>query len=139
MSDNKPLIQVAAAIIWNEKSEILVCQRPAGKNLPLKWEFPGGKIEESETFKDTCIRECLEELDLKIIIDNEYIDVTHNYEAFSVHIKFFNAHIDKNYKNTSPKKLEHNEILWTNIYELEKLDFCPADSDVIKKIVADNS
>lgn len=138
MCNKKTLVQVAAAVIFNNKNEVLICQRPVNKNLPLKWEFPGGKLEEGETFEETCVRECLEELDIKVIIEKEFMSVTHEYDAFDVYIKLFNAHIDQNYKNTEPKKLEHNNIVWSNINNLKNYTFCPADSEVINKIIEEN-
>ena len=57
---------VAAAIITNEKDEILICRRSeTSKNANL-WEFPGGKLEKNETLEECAVRECKEELDIDI-------------------------------------------------------------------------
>ena len=63
------MIEVTAAIIKND-DKILICQRPKGKKMADMWEFPGGKTEVGETTEQCIIRECNEELDITISIDN---------------------------------------------------------------------
>lgn len=50
------MIEVMAAVIV-QGNKILICQRPAGKSCALRWEFPGGKIEQEETAEDCVVRE----------------------------------------------------------------------------------
>lgn len=124
------MIEVVAALIW-DNDKFLICQRPAGKNLPLLWEFAGGKVEKNESKEDALIRECLEELNIKIKVDSIFHEVTHNYDDFSIHLTLFNAHIISG----TPEIIEHNDIKWVTIHEVNKYEFCPADKDIIEKII----
>mgnify|MGYP000247097182 CR=1 FL=1 len=60
--------QVAAAIIYNNKNEILICQRQAGGSCSELWEFPGGKVEKGESQEEAVIRELEEELSIKAVV-----------------------------------------------------------------------
>ena len=60
--------QVAAAIIYNNKNEILSCQRQAGGSCSERWEFPGGKVEKGESQEEAVIRELEEELSIKAVV-----------------------------------------------------------------------
>ncbi len=61
----KNLLVVAAALI-NDNNEVLLAQRPAGKRLAGKWEFPGGKVEAEESPEAALVRELHEELGIEI-------------------------------------------------------------------------
>ena len=58
------MIRVTCAIIRNEENEVLVVQRGENSLHPLKWEFPGGKIDAGETEEESVIREIKEELSI---------------------------------------------------------------------------
>ena len=60
------MTDVSCALITQVNGQVLVTQRSAAMRLPLKWEFPGGKIEEGETAQDCIVREILEELALEV-------------------------------------------------------------------------
>lgn len=124
------MIEVVAALIW-DNDKFLICQRPLGKNLPLLWEFAGGKVEKNESKEDALIRECMEELNVKIVVDSIFHEVTHNYDDFSIHLTLYNAHI----LSGIPEKIEHNDIKWITANDVNKYEFCPADKDIIDKII----
>ncbi|EKN38666.1 mutator mutT protein, partial [Clostridium botulinum CFSAN001627] len=67
----KKLVKVIGAIVENENNEILCALRSPRMSLPNMWEFPGGKIEKDETFKQAIEREISEELSCRV----EFIDV----------------------------------------------------------------
>ncbi len=126
------VLQVVAALIWRD-NKFLICQRPANKKRALLWEFVGGKVEVGESEEYALIRECKEELDITIAVDNRYYDVTHHYEDVDVHLTLFNAHILEG----KPTMLEHNDMRWICVNEIGDYEFCPADVDILNKIKMD--
>ena len=65
MSDQKPIVLVAACALVDADNRILIAQRPEGKSLAGLWEFPGGKVEAGETPEAALIRELEEEIGIK--------------------------------------------------------------------------
>ena len=61
------MTEVVAALIW-EGETFLICQRPAHKARGLLWEFVGGKVEPGETREEALVRECREELDIRVAV-----------------------------------------------------------------------
>ncbi len=125
-------LQVVAALIWRE-DKFLICQRPSNKKRALLWEFVGGKVEIGESEENALIRECREELDINIAVDNKYFDVMHHYEDVDVHLTLFNAHI----LDGKPTMIEHNDMRWISVDEIDNFEFCPADVDILDKIKKD--
>ena len=58
--------QVVVGILMNAENQVFIAQRSASGTYPLKWEFPGGKVEEDETFEEALKRELHEELGYEI-------------------------------------------------------------------------
>lgn len=123
------MTEVAAALIW-DKDKFLICQRPADKTRALLWEFVGGKVEAGETKEQALIRECMEELAIKIAVDDIFIDVVHEYPDMIVHLTLFNAAIIEGI----PQMLEHNDIRWITPSEIDNYEFCPADVEILAKL-----
>ena len=124
------MTEVVAALVW-EGDRFMICQRPPHKARGLLWEFVGGKIEAGESKKEALIRECREELDVTVYVGDVFMDVIHEYPDLRVHLTLFNARISEG----EPKMLEHNDIKWITPEEIESYDFCPADDEILKKIV----
>ena len=123
------MVEVVAALIW-DGDKFLACQRPANKARALLWEFVGGKVEPGETKEQALIRECREELDILLSVEDVYMDVIHQYPDIEVHLTLFNAKITEG----TPKMLEHNDIRWVRPSEIPQYAFCPADKDILKRI-----
>lgn len=123
------MTEVVAALIW-EGERFLACQRPAHKARGLLWEFVGGKVEAGETKEEALMRECKEELDVTVEVGDIFMEVTHTYPDLKVHLTLFHASI----ASGTPKKLEHNDIRWITVGEIDQLAFCPADVDILKKL-----
>lgn len=126
------MVEVVAAIIWDD-NKFMICQRLANKARALLWEFVGGKVEPGETKELALIRECQEELAITLSVGGEYMDVVHKYPDINVHLTLFNAII----KEGTPKLLEHIDIRWITPAEIPQFEFCPADTEIIKKIQSD--
>ena len=123
------MTEVVAALIW-DGDRFLACQRPANKARALLWEFVGGKVEKGETQEEALIRECKEELDVTVVVEDIFMEVTHEYPDLTVHLTLFNAKIAEG----APKKLEHNDIQWLTVGEIDKFAFCPADEEILERL-----
>jgi len=124
------ITEVVAALIW-ENDKFMICQRPAHKARGLLWEFVGGKVEQGETKEQALIRECREELNILLSVGDIFMDVVHEYPDLTVHLTLFNASVAEGI----PQKLEHNDIRWIKPIEIPDYTFCPADEDILKKIL----
>ena len=124
------MTEVVAALIW-KNNKFMICQRPAHKARGLLWEFVGGKVEPGETKEQALIRECQEELAVTLSVGEVFMDVVHEYPDITVHLTLFNATIAKG----EPQKLEHNDIQWITPSEIQNYEFCPADEEILAKII----
>lgn len=126
------MIEVVAALIW-DGDRFLACQRPANKARALLWEFVGGKVEPGESREAALIRECREELGVRVAVGNVYMDLVHEYPDLTVRLILFHATIAEGI----PQKLEHNDIRWLRVDQIDDYHFCPADQDILKKMKED--
>lgn len=123
------MTDVVAALIW-DADRFLACQRPAHKARGLLWEFVGGKVEPGETKQAALIRECREELNVEIEVGDLFMELIHEYPDLTVRLSLYHAAII----HGIPQKLEHNEIRWIRVCEIDELEFCPADKDILNKL-----
>lgn len=124
------MTEVVAALIW-QNNQFLICQRPTTKTCALLWEFVGGKVEPGETKEQALNRECMEELGITLNVGEPFIDVVHQYPDITVHLTLFHATIAEGV----PQKLEHNDIGWITPSEIPNYEFCPADKEILQKII----
>lgn len=122
-------VEVVAALIMSGE-RFLICRRPASKARGLLWEFVGGKVEDGETKAEALARECREELDIEISVGDEFCAVYHEYPDLTIHLTVFCATITRG----APRLIEHVDMKWITPDEAENYDFCPADTEIIKKI-----
>ena len=127
---DKKITEVVAALIW-DGPRFMICQRPAHKARALLWEFVGGKVEPGETKEQALIRECREELAVTIAVQEAFMTVVHEYPDITVRLTLFNAVI----VDGTPQKLEHNDIQWITPAQIPLYDCCPADTEILERIV----
>ena len=127
------MVEVVSALIW-QGDKFMICQRPAHKARGLLWEFVGGKVELGETKEQALIRECREELNITISVGDVFTEVVHEYPDITVHLTLFNAKISEGV----PELLEHNDLKWITPSEIPNYNFCPADKDILKKLVVES-
>lgn len=119
-------IHVACAIIERD-GLVLVAQRSAAMNLPLKWEFPGGKIDPGETAAEGLRREIREELAVEVSVGQSLPASTHHYPAFTVTLYPFVCTLE-----TGEIILhEHAALAWLPVENLASLDWAEADLPVL--------
>jgi len=123
------MTEVVAALIWDE-NRFLACQRPAHKARGLLWEFVGGKVEPGETREQALIRECQEELAVTVSVQDVFMEVDHVYPDLTVHLTLFNASIAEG----TPQKIEHNDLRWITVEEIDEYEFCPADEEILRRL-----
>lgn len=124
------MVEVVAALIWDE-NRFMICQRPAHKARALLWEFVGGKVEPGESKEQALMRECREEIAVMLSVGSIFMDVVHEYPDITVHLTLYNATITEG----SPKRLEHNDIKWITPRQIPHYNFCPADKEILERII----
>ncbi len=124
------MITVTCAIIIYE-GKILVTQRGPQMKHPLKWEFPGGKLEPEETPENCIKREILEELNISISIVKQLTTVNHDYGTVKISLIPFLAQ----FNGGSITLKEHIQYLWLAPGELHKPNWVEADVKVVDEVI----
>jgi len=125
-------IEVVAAIIIHQ-NKILCVQRGENKleYISKKYEFPGGKMEAGETKEETIKREILEELNMQINVQNEFLTVTHQYPDFIITMHAFVCSCN----NPDLTLTEHIDFKWLEKEDLETLDWAAADIPIVNELI----
>src|SRR5215472_14333957 len=124
--------RVVAALIVKD-GKILVCQRTKHQTMPLKWEFPGGKIEEGEQPRAALHRELEEELGIDAEVGSEVARIVHEYpNGGAVELRFYEV---QKYKGEIENRI-FRDLRWVKRSELPKLDFLEADLGLVKNLAA---
>ncbi len=118
------MLVICAIIV--KQGKILATQRSEKMHLPLKWEFPGGKVKEKETEIDCIVREIKEELGIIIQPIKRLQPVTHKYGHEITLVPFISEYIGGEIVLT-----EHKAFRWLAKEELLTLDWAAADINVV--------
>lgn len=120
---------VVAAII-KKGDNYLLAKRSKEKYMGLKWEFPGGKVEQNETFKDALSREILEELNVNIEIHNKVAEERYQDEEINIVLHYYLCTLI----DTNIVLSEHEAIEWVKKQDFLKYEFVPGDGDITSLI-----
>lgn len=123
-------IEVVAAIIHKD-DKFFATQRGYGEWKDF-WEFPGGKMEESETPEEALRREIWEELETRIVVERFVKTVEWDYPAFHLTMHCYLCRVESGHL----KLKEHEAARWLTKAELDSVEWLPADRDVVKEISA---
>ncbi len=147
------MIRVVAALI-QQQGRLLICQRRKDDLFPLKWEFPGGKVQEGETPAGALRRELREELGIEAQVGREVYRTRHRYPEYTeeLELTFFSVRMDppaqarrggqagaKEFENL-PARLggqaghAFEQVCWVEPGSLPGFDFLPADAELIRKL-----
>lgn len=122
---------VAALILRND--EFLIGQRTKHQPMPLKWEFPGGKIEEGEQPRDALKRELEEELGIVAIIGDEVARFRHEYRSGNaVELRFYAV---LEYAGEIENRI-FREVKWVQRQQLPSFDFLEADLPLVRELAS---
>ncbi len=123
---------VVAALIVRD-GNILVCQRTRHQSMPLKWEFPGGKIEEGEQPRDALRRELEEELGIQASVGEEVARIRHDYRGGgTVELRFF---VVEEFLGEIENRI-FRDVRWAKRADLPCYDFLDADLELVKDLAA---
>jgi 8-oxo-dGTP diphosphatase len=124
------IVNVTCAIILIE-NKILVTQRSEKMKLPLKWEFPGGKLEENESEIDCIKREIKEEINIEIEVLRKLSNSIYDYGNFKINlIPFIAKHI-----LGEIILAEHKDYKLLEKVELLNLDWAEADLPIVEEFL----
>jgi 8-oxo-dGTP diphosphatase len=118
-------IIVGAAIV--ENGRVLACARADPPEVAGRWEFPGGKVEPGETEIEALVRECVEELGVRVEVGarvGEDVPLAHGRAILKVYLA-------KLVDSAEPQRLEHAELRWLEPTELYSVDWLPADAPIV--------
>jgi 8-oxo-dGTP diphosphatase len=119
-------VHVACAIIERD-GLVLSARRSASMNLPLKWEFPGGKVEPGEGLEECLRRELVEEMGVQIAVGRPLTPATHDYPSFTVTLYPYVCSI----VSGEITLFEHSAISWLPAASMHELDWADADFPII--------
>lgn len=124
--------RVVAGLILKE-DKILACQRTRHQVMPLKWEFPGGKIEEGEQPRRALRRELEEELGIDAVIGDEVARIVHEYPGGgAVELRFY---VVSSYRGEIENRI-FRDVQWVERSQLTDLDFLEADLTLVRDLAA---
>lgn len=121
-------VPVVCALIERD-GRLLLAQRPADKHIPLKWEFPGGKVEPGEDPAAAIIREIREELGCDVVITRALPRFPFDYTRVVIEMIPYVCALAAN--SPEPHAHEHLALAWVPPAELQRYDLAPADVPVI--------
>ncbi|SDK47259.1 (deoxy)nucleoside triphosphate pyrophosphohydrolase [Sediminibacillus albus] len=129
----KKTVKVVAAIIENEKNEILCALRSPSMSIPNMWEFPGGKVEEGEDVYSALEREIDEEMNGNITATEVFNQNIHEYENFIIELIAIKSNLVEG--TLVPK--EHSKLIWLKRENLASLQWAPADIPAVEQLITE--
>lgn len=124
------MLQVTCAIIIKDH-KVLICQRSTSMKMPLKWEFPGGKIEQGESQEDGLKREIREELELEINLVRALTSVEYQYPTFNICLNPYICTMESGNLITK----EHKQAIWVDLNDLPTYDWAEADIPIVNELL----
>ena len=123
-------IRVVAAVIAQD-GRYLVTQRRPTAVLPLLWEFPGGKVESSETDLEALRREVRHRVGVDVTPGAQISSVAHTYEHYTVELHLYDCRI----ASGEPQAVNVHQFRWVESEDFEDLPFTPADEASMSKLL----
>ena len=127
-------MKLVVAGLISRGDELLICQRSPDKPMPLKWEFPGGKVEPGEDLRAALVRELHEELAIHAVVGREVAALHYVYrkDDFAVELRFF---VVDSFSGEIENRI-FADIRWEKKDQLAAYDFLEADLELVRQIAA---
>ena len=122
MPDSKRVIRVVAAVIERDGRYLITQRRPSAV-LPLKWEFPGGRVETGESDAEALQREVMHRLGVEVSVGELISYIRHPYERYAVDLHLYDCRLTEG----SPSERHVHAVRWVSSDEFDQFDFTPAD------------
>ncbi|WP_313156820.1 (deoxy)nucleoside triphosphate pyrophosphohydrolase [Sphingobacterium multivorum] len=124
------IIKVVCGIIFKD-NHVLICRRKPEKSLGGYWEFPGGKVEEDESYEESLLRELIEELNLQVEIKQHFFDTVHHYDKGAIELISFICETEDIVKEST----DHDQLEWVKVDNLLNWKLAPADIPIAKELI----
>ncbi len=121
---------MVAAALFDRVGQVLIAQRPAGKALAGRWEFPGGKVDTGESERNALARELREELGIEVVSAHPFMRLTHAYEERDVELSLW---IVERFRG-EPRPLDAQALKWVPTAALAAEDILEADQPFIEAL-----
>jgi 8-oxo-dGTP diphosphatase len=126
----KPPVLVVAAALYDPEGRVLIAERPAGKHMAGRWEFPGGKVDPGESEGQALTRELLEELGVEVVASRPFMRLTHRYDDRDVELSMW---IVESYHG-EPRSLDGQRLKWVQPARLAAEDILEADLPFVEAL-----
>lgn len=124
-------IEVAVGVLFNAKNEVLIGQRTVKDDYYQKWEFPGGKLEASESPFDALVREFNEEVGIQITQGEDLMMIEHDYPDRQVRLY---VQVIKAFSGTI-MAMEGQALKWVALEALNEIDFLKGNQVIVDKLL----
>jgi 8-oxo-dGTP diphosphatase len=123
----KPGVCVVAGALFDRDRRVLIAQRPPGKHMAGRWEFPGGKVAPGETERQALVRELREELGITVITCRPFMRLSHEYDDRVVELSMWLVDIFSG----EPMGLDGQQLKWMVAQRLGEEDILEADGPFV--------
>ena len=121
---------MVAAALYDHAGRVLIAQRPAGRHMAGRWEFPGGKVGRNETESAALARELREELGIEVTAARPIMRLTHSYDDRDVELSLW---VVEQFSG-SPAGLDAQRLKWVTPAQLSAEDILEADRPFIAEL-----
>ena len=128
-TETSDITRVTAAILINNE-KIIIAKRKSTGQLPNKWEFPGGKVENDETPEQCLKRELKEEFDIDVSVGEYLGSSTYHYDHISIELMAYRTF----WEGGRFKLKDHDDVAWVSLQQIGEYDFAPADIPFVNKL-----
>lgn len=123
-------ILVVAAALYGRDGRVLIAQRPPGKHMAGRWEFPGGKVDAGESESEALARELREELGIEVTSSRPFMRLAHSYNDRNVELSMW---IVDSYRG-EPQSLDGQSLRWVDPARLDAEDILEADKPFVEAL-----